>query len=170
MRSGLVGIKLHSLPLVMALLLLPLLFMPVAAGAQDTDAGREDEYISCIPLQPLPCLIPFQVGKVEIEGSFSAEDVLGIVRRHWNELKYCYDRERGDGWNLAGEVVLDFQINAQGLVEKVSILRSGLGRVKAEKCMLDVASRWMFWSPDGQGPGRATVPLYFRVKPRDENK
>lgn len=105
----------------------------------------------------------FIPGKTTILGGLSQEVVGQIVRRHWNEIKYCYERELAKDPNLEGKVAVSFQIGPVGSVIRTTIAETTLGNSAAEQCMLNQVKKWRFPAPEGGGVVDVTYPFIFRT-------
>jgi TonB family protein len=88
--------------------------------------------------------------------------VAKVIRAHFNEIKYCYERELQSHQVLAGKVSVSFTIGPAGEVIEASISESTLDDQAVESCMLARIRRWKF--PDPAGGGMVTVnhPWIFR--------
>lgn len=103
----------------------------------------------------------FIPGKTSIVGDLSAEAVDGVVRRHWNELKSCYEKELNKDPNLAGKVAMSFVIGSTGDVSEARVAETSLNNAPAEACMVQNALRWKFPVPR-DGRVEVTYPFIFQ--------
>jgi len=105
----------------------------------------------------LPRVVP---GRPIVKGSLDREIVRRVLRRHRNELRYCYERELKRSPELAGAVNLKFSIGGKGRVVAAIIDKSTVGDRRVEACIVQKARRWVFPEPSG---GMVTViyPLRF---------
>jgi hypothetical protein len=98
-----------------------------------------------------------------LEGGL-AKDVVGrIVRRHWNEIRYCYEKELAKDPNLAGKVSMSFRIGPMGDVLSAQVSESTLGNEAAEQCMTGNIRRWAFPQPKGGGVVDVNYPFMFQT-------
>jgi len=101
-------------------------------------------------------------GKTTVIGGLPQEVVGRVVRRHWNEVKYCYEKELATQPGLAGKVVLHFVIGENGDVADAQVRETTLDNPRAEGCMLQQARRWRFPAPVGGGRVEVTYPFVFK--------
>jgi outer membrane biosynthesis protein TonB len=103
-------------------------------------------------------------GKTTIKGGLSADEIGRIIRRHWNEIKYCYEKELNKDPNLAGKVAIFFVIDPMGDVAEARVSETTLNNSGAEQCMLSNVKRWKFRSPDGGGVVEVNYPFIFTAQ------
>ena len=75
------------------------------------------------------------------------ELVRRVIRRHLNEVKFCYERELGRKPNLYGRVVVQFTIAPAGNVVASGIQSSTLGAPEVDQCIAQAVRRWEFPKP-----------------------
>jgi TonB family protein len=99
-------------------------------------------------------------GPVETTGGLSREDIRRTVRRHLNEVRFCYEQQLMSRPDLEGRVAVQFLVNADGSVLTSSVVdRSGpVGDVGS--CVSQSVRRWTF--PASQGPTRVTYPFVLQ--------
>lgn len=91
--------------------------------------------------------------------TLSREAVRRTIRRHVNEVRFCYEQELGQRPDLAGRVTLTLVIGATGAVQSTSIASSTLGSARVEDCVAAAGRRWTFPAPDGGGSVLVTYPF-----------
>ncbi len=91
-----------------------------------------------------------------------------VIRRHWNEIKYCYETQLNQDPHLAGKVAVAFTINGAGVVAEADVSESSLGNRKVEGCMLTDIKRWRFPEPRGGGQVFVTYPWVFKAAGEEE--
>jgi TonB family protein len=85
------------------------------------------------------------------EGDTSKEIVRRIIRRHINEVKYCYEQELTRQPKLAGNIDVQFTVAPSGLVSAANVKRSTIGNARVESCTVEAVRRWQFPKPlDGK--------------------
>ena len=97
----------------------------------------------------------------QVRGSLSAEIVRRIVRRHINEVKYCYQKELCAWPTLHGDLVVQFSIAGTGQVVASKVQRSTLSNTPVETCVAQAARRWLFPKPKGGGIVVVSYPFTF---------
>ncbi len=100
---------------------------------------------------------------VNISDGLAKDVVARIVRRHWNEIRYCYERELSHDPNLAGKVAVYFQIGPIGDVLRAEVRETTLANEAAEQCMLENVRRWRFPQPAGGGLVDVNYPFLFQT-------
>jgi TonB family protein len=91
-----------------------------------------------------------------------------VIRRHWNEIKYCYETGLNQDPHLAGKVAVAFTINGTGAVSAADVSESSLGNRKVEECMTTDIKRWRFPEPRGGGQVFVTYPWVFKAAGEEE--
>jgi len=105
-----------------------------------------------------PEIIP---GIVSAQGSLDKEIIRRIVRRHLNEVKYCYDQALARQPKLDGRVVAKFTISGTGQVLASFIQSTTLGSPAVELCVANAIKRWDFPAPRGGGLAMVSYPFTF---------
>ena len=103
----------------------------------------------------------FIAGQPSVRGALDKEIIRRIVRRHTNEVKYCYEQELVRNQQLAGRVAVNFTIAPTGLVAAAVLQSSSMGNVRVEACIVQAVRRWEFPKPAGGGIVIATYPFSF---------
>jgi TonB family protein len=86
-----------------------------------------------------------------VRGSLSREVIRRVIRRHINEVRFCYEQELTARPDLAGRVTVSFIIAATGAVQTASVASSTLSNARVEQCIVTAVRRWTFPAPDGGG-------------------
>jgi TonB family protein len=95
-----------------------------------------------------PDVIP---GTANVRGSLDKEIIRRIIRRHINEVKFCYEQELTKKPNLGGRIMVQFTIAASGQVIASVLQNSTMGSPKVENCTVQAVRRWEFPKPLGGG-------------------
>jgi len=98
-------------------------------------------------------------GAAMVKGSLSKEGIRRIVRRHTNEVKFCYERELAKRPDLTGRVAIKFIISGTGAVQMAAVESSTLGNASVENCIAQAVRRWKFPQPEGGGIVIVTYPF-----------
>jgi hypothetical protein len=104
----------------------------------------------------------FVPGKTSVVGGLTADEVGRIIRRHWNEIKYCYEKELSKNPNLAGKVATSFQIGPLGDVVRANVSETDLHSPDVEECMLKNVRNWKFPNPRDGGVVDVSYPFIFQ--------
>jgi len=102
-------------------------------------------------------------GVSDVRGSLDKEIIRRIVRRHLNEVKYCYEQELTRLPALAGRIVVQFMIARNGQVLSSVLQSSSMKNARVENCTVQAVRRWQF--PEPQGGGLVTVTYPFALSP-----
>ena len=103
-------------------------------------------------------------GDVVVRGGLSREIVRRTVRRHLNEVRFCYEQELANHPDLAGRVTVAFLISPTGSVSSANVANTTLRNARVEACITTAVRRWTFPAPDG---GIVAVDYPFVLEPRE---
>jgi hypothetical protein len=101
------------------------------------------------------------LGVASVRGSLDKEIIRRIVRRHLNEVRYCYDQALARNPKLDGRMVAQFTIAPTGQVLASVVQSSTLGSPSVEMCVANAIKRWEFPSPDKGGLAIVSYPFSF---------
>ncbi len=102
-------------------------------------------------------------GTAAVQGSLDKSIIRRVIRRHLNEIRYCYvSRGLASNPKLSGQVKVQFVINTMGRVSSVAIAASSLNHPGTEACIKAAVRRWRFPKPEG---GIVVVRYPFNFKP-----
>ncbi|MCA9670609.1 MAG: AgmX/PglI C-terminal domain-containing protein [Myxococcales bacterium] len=101
-------------------------------------------------------------GRAEVRGSLDKEIIRRIIRRHINEVKYCYAKELQSNAKLGGRVIIQFTIAATGQVVASVVQSSTVKNRKVESCIARAVRRWLFPKPKGGGIVIVSYPFVLR--------
>lgn len=104
-------------------------------------------------------------GTAEVRGSLDKELIRRIIRRHLNEVKFCYEKELTRNPNLQGRVMVQFTISPTGSVVASIVQSSTMGNPIVEQCIAAAVRRWEFPKPQG---GIVVVTYPFVLKSAGE--
>ncbi|MDH5491638.1 MAG: TonB family protein [Myxococcales bacterium] len=90
-------------------------------------------------------------GAAEVRGSLSKEVIRRVIRRHINEVRFCYEQELNARPDLEGRVTVRFIISTTGTVQTAMVASSTLGNQRVEGCVAGAVRRWTFPAPEGGG-------------------
>jgi TonB family protein len=105
-----------------------------------------------------------QQGEATVQGSLDKEIIRRIVRRHINEVRYCYQQELANFPGLQGRVVVRFTIGGNGDVIASVLQSSTVANGTLENCIVQTVHRWQFPYPHG---GRIIISYPFVLTPGD---
>jgi TonB family protein len=101
-------------------------------------------------------------GPINISDGLPRDLVAKVIRAHFNEIKFCYERELQHTEGLAGKVGVFFVIGPLGEVLEARVAESTLDNPTVEECMLSRVRRWKFPEPAGGGTVEVNHPWIFR--------
>ncbi len=104
------------------------------------------------------------LGRPEVHGSLSREVIRRVVRRHRNELKFCFERALQSNPSLEGRVTTQFVISPSGSVAAATIASSSLNHRETESCVRGVVQRMSFPTPENSGAVRVSYPFVFGAR------
>lgn len=100
-----------------------------------------------------------RAGTTEVNGGLSPAVVRRVIRRHRNEVRYCYESALNQTPDLEGRLVLQFVINEHGRVASAAIMSgSTLADNRVRECVRRAAARWTFPASEGGAEVRVTYP------------
>ena len=94
---------------------------------------------------------PVRLKPPKVDGCLSKSIIRRIVRRHLNQVKYCYTKELQNKRDLYGRIVVKFSIASTGQVVSSSIQKSTLNNIAVESCVAQAVRRWLFPKPEACG-------------------
>lgn len=103
-----------------------------------------------------------RTGTAAVQGSLSKEVIRRYIRRHINQIRYCYEQQLARRPDLAGRVSVRFVITPSGAVSSSSVAGSTLGEPTAEACVARAVQRIAFPQPEGGGVVIVTYPFMFQ--------
>ncbi|MCB9640965.1 MAG: AgmX/PglI C-terminal domain-containing protein [Myxococcales bacterium] len=101
-----------------------------------------------------------------LKGGLTKEQVARVIRMHWAQIRYCYEKELTQKPNLSGKIAMKWQINGTGGVESADIKESTMNNESVENCIKRRILRWRFPTPQGGGVVSVTYPFIFKVAGR----
>jgi TonB family protein len=104
----------------------------------------------------------FIPGKTTVVGGLPREVINRIIQRHYNEIKYCYEKELAKDPGLYGKVTVLFVIDGNGRVADALVQQTTMASEPVENCILNHVKRWQFPSPQGGGTVQVTYPYVFK--------
>jgi TonB family protein len=131
---------------------------PIGLGSLGT-IGTEAHGVGGSGFGRLPPAIG--VGTAEVRGSLSREVIRRSIRRHINEVRFCYEQGLARNPELAGRVSIRFIISPSGAVTSSTVAESTLGDRTAEDCVARAVQRVAFPEPEGGGVVIVTYPFVF---------
>ena len=104
----------------------------------------------------------FVPGRTTVVGGLSRDVINRVIQKHYNEIKYCYEKELTKDPSLYGKVAVLFLIDGTGGVGEALVQQSTMSSEAVESCMLNRVRRWVFPAPQGGGTVQVTYPYVFK--------
>lgn len=96
-----------------------------------------------------------------ILGALDKSLIDAVIKRHMNQIRYCYQRELTKNPSLEGKIVVKFVIAKDGTVSKSSIKSSSMGNASVEGCITGRFMQFQFPEPKGGGIVIVSYPFIF---------
>ena len=84
-----------------------------------------------------------------------------VIKRHMNQIRYCYQRELTKNPALGGKVVIKFVIAKDGTVSSASVKTTTMNNGAVEQCIVGRFMRMQFPEPKGGGIVIVSYPFLF---------
>jgi outer membrane biosynthesis protein TonB len=97
-----------------------------------------------------------------VRGALDKEIIRRVIRRHINEVKFCYEKELTKNPDLYGRVMVQFTIAGTGAVVASVVQQSTMNNPSVDECIAGSVRRWEF--PKPQGGGIVVVSYPFVLK------
>ena len=112
-------------------------------------------------LEPSPSSPPAKTKKPSCEDCLEKQDLDRVVKQRMGEIRGCFQRASQQDPDLAGEVVVRFQVTASGAIGSATIKRSTLQNSVVEACIREQFLKMVFPRPPGNKPIQASYPVVF---------
>ena len=107
--------------------------------------------------------ISIRQGAATVSGKLDPNEVRAVLRAHRNEIHHCYQKGLLQKDRLAGNVRVEFYINAQGRAYDCRV-EENLAIAEVGKCICTRLQTWRFPTPEG---GLAKVSYSWTLQPGD---
>jgi pSer/pThr/pTyr-binding forkhead associated (FHA) protein len=107
-----------------------------------------------------PDVVP---GTAQVRGSLDKEIIRRIIRRHLNEVRFCYEKELLHKPDLFGRVMIQFTISGQGQVVASIVQNSTMNNASVDNCIAQAVRRWEFPKPQGGGIVIVSYPFVLKA-------
>ena len=97
-----------------------------------------------------------------ILGALDKSLIDAVIKKHMNQIRYCYQRELPKNPTLGGKVTVKFVISKTGSVSKASTKSSTLSNSAVEGCINSRFMRFKFPEPKGGGIVIVSYPFIFQ--------
>jgi outer membrane biosynthesis protein TonB len=96
-----------------------------------------------------------------IMGALDKSLIDRVIKRHMNQIKYCYQKQLTKNPNLGGKITVKFVIAKDGSVSKAKTKKSTMGNSSVEGCINRRFHRFKFPEPKGGGIVIVSYPFIF---------
>jgi len=103
-----------------------------------------------------------RAGAAIVTGSLSSQVIRRVIKRHLNEVRFCYEQQLQSDPALKGRVVIRFVIDSKGNVTAAVVAESTFNDTIVETCILQAVRRWKFPAPEGGGGVVVSYPFELR--------
>ncbi|MDB4965706.1 MAG: putative abductin-like protein [Myxococcales bacterium] len=107
-----------------------------------------------------PDVVP---GTAQVRGSLDKEIIRRIIRRHLNEVRFCYEKELMHKQDLYGRIMIQFTISGNGQVVASVVQNSTMNNPNVEQCIAQAVRRWEFPKPQGGGIVIVSYPFVLKA-------
>ncbi len=107
-----------------------------------------------------PTTASMDLGNLAVTGTVDKEAAAEVVRRHMNQLRYCYMRTLNKDPNVAGKVVIEVTIAPTGEVTNAEITSTTMHNTEVEDCLVGRFMRFQF--VETEEGGTLEVPMIFQ--------
>lgn len=106
--------------------------------------------------------IKIGTGNASIKGALDKSIIARIIKKHYSQIRYCYQKELNRNPKLYGKISIKFVISPRGTVSSSVVRVSTMKNATVEQCVAKVIKRIMFPQPKGGGIVQVTYPFIFK--------
>lgn len=135
------------------------------AGPQTTSGGRLPvSRLKRIPKRDDRPLEQISVPGAQVGEAMPRSVIQGVIDRHRQQIRYCYEQQLQSQQLLQGRVVVSWVIAATGKVSRARIKQSTLDSPAVLACIVERVRTWRFPRPAGGGVVEVKYPFIFRAR------
>jgi len=97
-----------------------------------------------------------------VDEGLTKEEVAKVIHSHMNEIRYCYESAILADPSLAGKVLVDFKIGAQGSVGTAAAAENTMNNTQVGGCLVGKLKNWKFPQPRGGVQVAVSYPFIFK--------
>ncbi len=105
--------------------------------------------------------IGIRTGSATVQGSLDKSLIARIIKRHYSQIRYCYQKELQANPKLYGKITVQFIIGPTGTVQSSRVKVSTMKNGNVENCVAMVIKRIVFPQPRGGGIVVVNYPFLF---------
>jgi hypothetical protein len=106
--------------------------------------------------------IGLNTAEASVDEGLTKDEVAKVIHSHMNEIRYCYESAILKDPNLAGKLLVDFKINAGGVVPNAGVSEATLKDTVVTQCLLGKLKSWKFPQPRGGVMVAVSYPFIFK--------
>ena len=103
--------------------------------------------------------IRLRPGTATVKGTLPKAVIRRVIRRHTNEIRFCYERGLQKRPDLFGRVLVRFLIFGDGVVKSVAVKESTVADSEVAGCIARTIRRMTFPTPEDGGLVIVTYPF-----------
>lgn len=97
-----------------------------------------------------------------VDEGLTKEEVAKVIHSHMSEIRYCYEAAILSDPSLAGKVLVDFKIGAQGSVATAQAAENTINNSQVSGCLVGKLRNWKFPQPRGGVQVAVSYPFIFK--------
>lgn len=102
-----------------------------------------------------------KINPANVVGSMDKSEIARIMKKHYNQIRYCYQKELNRNPNLYGKITVRFIIGATGGVRSSVVKLSTMKNSNVEQCVNSVIRHIVFPAPNCGGQVHVSYPFVF---------
>lgn len=97
-----------------------------------------------------------------VSGGLDREVIRRVILSHRAQIRYCYEKQLAKSSSLAGKLMVEFVIGADGRVTTSRLAEDTLSDPEVGRCVVSRVKGWTFPKPEGGGVVVVTYPFLFK--------
>lgn len=97
-----------------------------------------------------------------VQGGLDREVIRRVILSHRVQIRYCYEKQLASAPDLAGKVLIEFVIGADGKVNSARVAEESIADPEVGRCIASKVRTWTFPKPKGGGVVVVTYPFLFK--------
>ncbi len=106
--------------------------------------------------------IGLNTADASVDEGLTKDEVAKVIHSHMNEIRFCYESAILKDPTLAGKLLVDFRINAGGLVPTAGVSEASLLNQQVTQCLVGKLKTWKFPQPRGGVVVAVSYPFVFK--------
>ncbi len=108
--------------------------------------------------------INIKTGNPTITGALDKSIIARIIKKHYSQIRYCYQKELNKNPKLYGKITIKFTISGRGTVSSSAVAVTTMKNMQVESCVAKTIKRIIFPQPKGGGIVVVTYPFIFKAE------